>query len=107
MMMQNLRLRLVCFHSGSWRNDENEGLFGGYRGSGWFEGYRGACAGSVTVCAMHSMQINYATLYAKLFNLLFVASAGDTRTEHYIVGFGSPRTQIPLFLANNCFAIKI
>lgn len=34
---------------------------------------RGVCAGSVAACAMHSMQINYVTLYAKLFNLLFVA----------------------------------
>lgn len=33
------------------------------------------CAGSVAVCAMHSMQINYVTLYAKLFNLLFVAAS--------------------------------
>lgn len=36
-------------------------------------GQRGVCAGSVAACAMHSMQINYVTLYAKLFNLLFVA----------------------------------
>lgn len=55
------------------------------------------CAGSVAVCAMHSMQINYVTLYAKLFNLLFVAprsaSVGQPGTVSAAAPAGSHNNQ--------------
>lgn len=59
------------------------------------------CPGSVAVCAMHSMQINYVTLYAKLFNLLFVASRAHFSSVGHVCG-ASLLWRVP-----NCFAIKI